>query len=354
MSHKILVINTGGTSTKLGLFNSSRPEFVASIPHPDEELEKFSDINAQKDFREKVILNFLKEKNIELSTLTAVAARGGLLRPMEGGTYLVNDEMIKDLIEGKRGLHASHLSAQIGYSIAKKAGISCYIVDPISVDEFAPIARYTGHKLFERESLTHALNMKAVAKRYSKENQLDYTKITLITVHLGTGISMAIHENGMMVDLINPKEEGTFSGDRCGGLPILQVVRYVLDNRMDFKAFSKMMFGSGGLYSYLGTKDFRKIAEMYKNGDHETTDVVNAMAYQVAKDVGGLATVSCGKIDAIIITGGMAYEEFFVNLIKERIHFIAPIALYPGEDEMEALAEGVCRVLDEEEDAKVY
>lgn len=354
MGHKILVINTGGTSTKLGLFNSSRPEFVASIPHPDEELAQFSDINAQKNFREKVILDFLTEKKIDINTLTAVAARGGLLRQMEGGTYLVNDKMITDLIEAKRGLHASHLSAQIGYSIAQKAGIPCYIVDPISVDEFAPIARYTGHKLFQRESLTHALNMKAVAKRYAKENHLDYNKITLITVHLGTGVSLAIHENGKMVDVVNPKEEGTFSGDRCGGLPILQVVRYVLDNQLDFKTCSKMLFGTGGLISYLGTQDFRKIAENYRNGDPETIAVVNAMAYQVAKDIGGLATVSCGKVDAIILTGGMAYEDFFVRLIKERVQFIAPAVLFPGEDEMEALAEGVCRVLDKEEEAKIY
>ena len=354
MSHKILVINTGGTSTKVGLFDSTVPIFVESIKHAEEELARFSDINAQEAFREKVVLDFLAEKNIGINTLTAVAARGGLLRPMEGGTYLVNEKIINDLIEGKRGLHASHLSAQIGNAIAQKAGIACYIVDPISVDEYEPIARITGHKLFHRESLTHALNMKAVAKRYAKENHLDYNKIVLITVHLGTGISLAIHKNGKMVDAINPKEEGTFSGDRSGGLPVLQVVRYVLDNQADFKTFSKKLFGNGGLNSYFGTKDFRKITEMYRAGNQEVIDVVNAMAYQVAKDVGALATVNCGHIDVILLTGGMAYEDYFTDLVKKRVQFIAPVATYPGEDEMEALAEGICRVLDNEEEAKIY
>ncbi len=354
MSYLILVINTGATSTKVGLYKDNEALFVESIRHPEEELAQFKDINDQKDYRESMVLDFLKSKNIKLEDLSAVAARGGLLKPLESGTYEAIDKMIEDLREGKRGLHASHLSAQIGSSIAKAAGITCYVVDPISVDEFEPIARYTGHKLFKREMLTHALNMKAVAKRYAKEHNLDYSELALIVVHLGTGISVSIHKGGRMVDAINPSEEGCFSLDRSGGLPILQVAKYITENNMDFKTFRKMVFGEGGIYSYFGTKDFRKVAEMYKAGDRETVDIVNAMAYQVAKEVGALSVVNRGEIDAIILTGGIAYEKFFVDMVKERIDFLAPIFLYPGEDEMQALAEGILRVLNQEEQPGIY
>lgn len=350
----ILVINTGNTSTKVGVFDKYKPVFVDSIRHQDSELEQFKDINAQKDFREKLVLDFLKEKNIELNSLSAVAARGGLLRPMESGTYLVNEKMLTDLIEGKRGLHASHLSAQIGNSIAQKVGIPCYITDPVSVDEYEPIARISGHKLFKRESLTHALNMKAVAKRYARENNKDYNSLSLIVVHLGTGISVSLHKNGRMIDAINPSEEGCFSPDRAGGLPVIQVVQYVTEHNMDFKTFRKKIFGDGGLYSYLGTRDFRTASEMYHSGNSEAIEVIHAMAYQVAKEIGALATVESGNIDTILFTGGMAYQDYFLNMIVPQVKFIAPIAVFPGEDEMEALAEGVCRVMDKEEEAKIY
>ena len=354
MNLKILVINTDPTSTKVGLFHSTRPVFVGSIQHQEAELAKFKDINAQKDFREKVILDFLAENEVNIDSLAAVAARGGWLRPLESGTYLVNDKMLTELIEAKWGYHACNLSAQIGHSIAQKAGISCYVVDPLSMDEYEPIARYTGHKLFQRQCLAHSLNMKAIAKRYARDNRLNYNKITVITVHLGTGISIAIHKKGKMVDAVNSTEEGTFSGDRCGGLPVLQVARYVIENKSDFETFSEMVFGKGGLISYLGTKDFRKITEMYENGNREAIDVVNAVAYQVAKDVGALATVNNGKINAVIFSGGMAHENYFVDLIKERVQFIAPVVLYPGGDEMEALAEGIQRILLKEEKVKTY
>ncbi|MGE5343037.1 MAG: butyrate kinase [Candidatus Omnitrophota bacterium] len=350
----ILVINTGNTSTKVGIFDSNKPLFVETIRHTDAELDRFTDISSQEEFREKLVMDFLKSKDIDIHDLTAVSARGGLLRPLVSGTYLVNDQMVTDLREGKRGMHASHLSAPIGYSIARKAGINCYIVDPISVDEYEPLARYTGHKLFNRESFTHALNMKAIAKRYAKENQLDYNKMIMIVVHLGTGISMALHKYGKMVDAVNPTDEGPFSPDRAGGLPIMQTVKYVTDQQMDFKTFRKKIFGDGGLYSYVGTRDFRIASEMYHQGNQEVINVIQAMAYQVAKEIGALATVNCGKVETILITGGIANQSFFVELIRERVSFLAPIVVYPGEDEMEALAEGVCRVLDNEEEVHTY
>ncbi len=354
MISPILVINTGNTSTKIALYDMDEPLFIESIKHSDEDLREFESINDQIGFREKMILSFLEEKGINVNDLNAVSARGGLLKPLKSGTYLVNEEMIKDLVEAKRGLHASHLSAQIGFNIANKASVNCYIVDPISVDEFCTNARYSGHSLFERRMLSHALNMKAVCKRYAAEAGTKYSSLNLIVIHLGTGISVSIHEKGIMIDSINPSEEGTFSPDRSGGLPILQVVKYVIDNKPEYKAFSKTLFGEGGLNSYLNTKDFMKIEEMYKSGDKKTIEVVDAMAYQIAKDAGGMATVVNGKVDRILITGGMANADFLVKLISDRISFIAPIKLYPGEDEMKSLAEGVTRVLRREEEYKIY
>ena len=354
MEGLILVVNTGNTSTKVGVYNGETPVFVETIRHSDQELATFKDINEQKEFRENLILDFLKEKNVNIEELAAVSARGGLLRPLASGTYLVNDKMITDLVEAKRGMHASHLSAQIGYSIAKKVGVDCYTVDPVSVDEFEPVARYSGHKLFERNMLTHALNMKAVAKRYAKENGFKYVDLDLIVVHLGTGISISLHHQGRMIDVMNPSEEGAFSIDRSGGLPILQVARYITDNKLTYKEFSKTVFGNGGMYSYLGTKEFLKALEQYNAGNQETIDVVHAMAYQIAKEIGALAAAGSGRVDRIVFTGGMANSELFVNLIGDRVKFIAPISCYPGEDEIRALAEGVCRVKDGEETAGEY
>ncbi len=354
MEELILIINTGNTSTKIGVFNGEMPVFVDTIRHSDEKLAEFSDINAQKDFRESLVLELLKEKEIDPASLKAVSARGGLLKPLASGTYIVNDEMIKDLIEAKNGLHASHLSAQIGYSIAQKNNIPCYVVDPVSVDELEPVARITGHKLFKRRILSHALNMKAVAKRYAKENNEDYHALNLLVIHLGTGISISIHKNGKMIDGINSSEEGTFSLDRAGGLPVLQAVKYVLDNKLAYKEFSKLIFGNGGFFSYFQTKDFLKIQEMYKEGNQEAIDTVHALAYQIAKDAGSFAAVVSGKVDKILVTGGMAYSELLVNLIREKIEFIAPIEIYPGEDEMQALNEGALRVIQNEEEPRHY
>jgi len=350
----ILVINPGNTSTKVAVYDGLAPLFVESIKHSDEELSRFADINAQKDFREELIYDFLQKRAIDPAALRAIAARGGLLKPLASGTYVVDQRMVADLIEARKGSHASNLAAQIGYSMAAKLGIACYIVDPVSVDEAEPLARYSGHRLFTRVMLTHALNMKAVAKRFCKEKKLDYGQVTLLVIHLGTGNSLSLHRNGRMVDAVNPSEEGAFSMDRSGGLPILQVARHICDNHLSYKEFEKMVFGSGGLFSYLGSKDFLKIKDKYLAGDAQAVEVVQAMAYQVAKEAGALATVVNGKVDAIIITGGIAFNEFFTELIRQRTGFIAPVHVYPGEDEMQALAEGVFRILSGEEEAKAY
>jgi len=350
----ILVINPGNTSTKVAVYNGLTPLCIESIKHTDEELSRFHDINAQKDFREELIGEFLRKKGIDPATIRAVAARGGLLKPLASGTYVVNQEMVDDLAEAHKGSHASNLAAQIGYSLAAKLGITCYIVDPVSVDEAEPLARYSGHPLFSRVMLTHALNMKAVAKRFCREKGVTYQQVTLLVIHLGTGNSLSLHKNGRMIDAVNPSEEGAFSADRSGGLPILQVARHICDHNLKYKEFEKMVFGSSGLFAYLGSKDFLKIKDKYLAGEAHTVEVVQAMAYQVAKEAGALATVVGGRVDAILITGGIAFNEFFTELIRQRTEFIAPVHVYPGEDEMQALAEGVSRVWSGEEAAKSY
>jgi butyrate kinase len=350
----ILIINPGNTSTKVAVYDGLAPLCVESIKHTDEELSAFPDINAQKDFREALIYGFLRKKAIDPGTIRAVAARGGLLKPLASGTYLVDQRMVDDLVEAKKGAHASNLAAQIGHSMAAKLGIPCYIVDPVSVDEAEPLARYSGHRLFTRVMLTHALNMKAVAKRFCREKGLAYGQVTLLVIHLGTGNSLSLHRNGRMIDAVNPSEEGAFSADRSGGLPILQVARYICENGVKYRDFEKMVFGNGGLFSYLGSKDFLKIKDAYLAGDAPTMEVVQAMAYQVAKEAGGLATVVDGKVDAILLTGGIAFNDFFTELIRRRVAFIAPVHVYPGEDEMQALAEGVVRVWNGEEAARSY
>ncbi|MBN1196304.1 MAG: butyrate kinase [Candidatus Aminicenantes bacterium] len=354
MPETVLIINTGNTSTKVGLYTDGKADDVTVIRHDDAELARFALVNDQKEFRQSLVLDYLKSRNLDAGSLAAVAARGGILRPMESGTYLVNEAMIRDLIEARRGFHASHLSAQIGYSIAQKGNIKCYIVDPITVDEFDPVARVSGHQAFSREMRTHALNLKAVAKRFAREIGRPYTDLNLVVVHLGTGVSVSVHHQGRMVDAMDPCQEGAFSLDRAGGLPILQVARHITENRMEYDAFSRMVFGEGGVYSYLNTRDFKQVTRRFHENDGAAVEIVHALVYQIAKEVGALSTVVYGKLDAILLTGGMAYQEYFTDLIKRRVAFLAPVHCYPGEDEIQALAEGVFRILNREEKALQY
>ncbi len=350
----ILAINPGNTSTKIGVFENTKPIFVHNIVHSDEELNRFGSIADQKDYRTECILLRLEEEKFDLRTLNCVVGRGGLLRALVSGTYLINDRMLTDLRKAERGEHASNLGAIIAFEIASKYQIPSYIVDPVAVDEMDDIARFSGFVEINRESLLHALNTKAVAKRYAKKIGKDYKDLRLIVAHLGSGISISAHIGGRMVDVLNPRDEGPFSPDRAGGLPALQLVKLCFSGKYDYKTLEKKLFGEGGIYSYLGTRDLRKVIELIDAGDQNAKKIFEAMIYQISNYIGYMAPVLKGKIDCIILTGGMANEMRLIEAICERISFLGNVEVFPGEDELQALAEGAYRVLMDEEKVLIY
>lgn len=355
MAYKQLIINPGSTSTKIGVYYDKEPILVETLRHSAEEIGSYKDIYDQLNFREQVILKVLKERNIKIDELSAVVGRGGLLKPIEGGTYLVNDAMIADLKEGVQGQHASNLGGIIAKGIADDIKIPAYIVDPVVVDEMDDIARVSGMPEIERKSIFHALNQKAIAKRYANDIGTEYEKLNLIVVHLGGGISVGAHKLGKVVDVNNALDgEGPFSPERAGGLPVGDLVKLCFSGKYTYSEMKKKINGKGGMVAYLGTNDAKKAGERADAGDEKARLVIDAMAYQVAKEIGKCAAVLQGKVDAILLTGGIAYSKYIVNYIKERVEFISKVIVYPGEDELLALAEGGLRVLNGEEKAKEY
>jgi len=352
---KILVINPGSTSTKIAVFDDESPVLEKTIRHSSEELKDFKNIIEQYDFRVKVIENVLKENGFKLEDFDAFVGRGGLLHPIESGTYRVNEAMLEDLKECKYGEHASNLGAIIAYNLATKVNKPAYIVDPVVVDEMEPLARYSGLKGIERKSIWHALNQKAVARRAAKDLHKKYDEVNLIVVHLGGGISVAAHKKGRTVDVNNALNgDGPFAPERAGGLPTISLVDLCMSGKYTYEEMKKLLAGKGGLVSHLGTNNAIEVEERIEKGDEYAKLVYEAMAYQVAKTVGEMAAVLKGEVDAIILTGGLARSKMLTEWIKERTSFIAPVLLYPGEDEMRALAEGALRVLKGEEKEKIY
>jgi butyrate kinase len=352
---KILAINPGSTSTKIAVYQDDECIFEKTLRHPTDEINSFETIFEQYDFRERVILEALEEQNIHLSHLTAIVGRGGMLRPMEGGTYSVNDVMLKDLEEHIRGEHASNLGAKLAYEIAKPMSIPSYIVDPVAVDEMIDVARVSGLNLMERASLFHALNQKAVARRYAKEQMKNYEDLNLIVAHLGGGISVGAHEAGRVIDVNNALDgDGPFSPERSGGLPLGPLYKMCFSGDYTLNEIKKMNYGKGGLVSYLGTNDGRDVAKMIEDGNEEAALVFDAMGYQISQEIAKHGATLKGKVDAVIITGGLAYNERLMNYIKERVSYLAHIEIYPGEDEMRSLVEGALRVQRDEEQAKIY
>jgi len=354
-NYNILVINPGSTSTKVALYRNKKVLFDKKIEHKNEELSRYPKIIDQYEFRLNIVLNFLEEKRVNYSLLDVVVGRGGLLRPISSGTYRVNNRMLKDLGRGISGQHACNLGGIIAYGIAEKLSIPSYIVDPGIVDEMKPIARISGMKDISRISMFHALNQKAIARRAANDLGIKYEHANFIIAHLGGGISVGIHSEGKVIDVNNALNgEGPFSPERSGGVPIGALVKLCFSGKFTKSEIMKKIKGKGGMVGYLQTNDMREIIKRIKNGDGKAKLILEAMAYQVAKEIGAGATVLKGKIDAIILTGGIAYANEFVNLVKNRISFLSLIMVYAGEEEMLALAEGALRVLRGEELEKVY
>ena len=353
---RILVINPGSTSTKIALYEQEKVVFLKSIKHPAEELVKFKRITDQYKYRKEIIYAELRAADIHESTIDAVIGRGGLIRPIPSGVYRVNEKMINDLIDSQRGEHASNLGALLAGDIAKiiPSG-DAFIADPVVVNELQPIARYTGHPLFENVTVFHALNQKAIARSHAKSIMKKYEDLNLIVVHLGGGITVGAHHNGKVIDVNQGLDgDGPFSPQRSGTLPVGQVLKMAFSGEYTYDQMYEMVVGKGGLMAYLGTNDAYEVEENAKNGCQKSKEVLEAMAYQVAKEVGAMSTVLYGDVDAILITGGIANSRWFCNLISERVYRIAPIHLYPGEDEMSALAENAILALNGDIEIKEY
>lgn len=350
----VLVINPGSTSTKVALYDQEFEVKSNKLEHSQDELAKYNSVLDQYEYRLNLINNWLKKENIQTSSLKAVVGRGGLLRPIPGGTYLVTDKMLEDLRLGIGGEHAANLGGILARGIADKENINSYIVDPVSVDEFEEVARISGLNLIERKSLIHALNIKAVSHRRAEELNKDLDELNLIVAHLGGGISVAPLEKGRMIDVNNASEMGPFSPERTGSLPVGDLIRMCYSGKYSYEDMKKKIKGKGGLMSYLGTIDAREVEKRIEAGDEYAKLVYDAMIYQISKEIGAAATVLKGEVDDIILTGGLAYSNYIVEKVKEMVSFIGPIVVYPGEDEMGALNKGVLRVIKGEEKAKIY
>ncbi len=352
---RILAINPGSTSTKIAIYDNEKEVFETTIRHSNEEIEPFDKIFDQYDFRKNVILSTLNDNGINLTKLSAVVGRGGLLKPIKGGTYKVDDAMLEDLKVGVLGEHASNLGGIIANEIASQLNIPAFIVDPVVVDEMQEVARVSGMPEISRKSIFHALNQKAVARRYADEKNKKYEEVNVIVAHLGGGISVGAHEMGRVVDVNNALDgEGPFSPERSGGLPVGDLAKMCFSGEYSHADIKKLIKGKGGLVAYLNSNDGREVVQMIEKGDKKAELIFKAMAYQVSKEIGSCATVLKGKVDAVILTGGLAYGKMLTDWIEESVSFISDVVIYPGEDEMSALALGGLRVLRGEEDAQKY
>lgn len=355
MAVKSLIINPGSTSTKIGVFEDETLLFEETLRHSTEEISQYASIVDQKDFRKNIIINLLKEKDFDINSLNMVVGRGGMLKPIPGGTYAVSDDLLEDLKIGKQGQHASNLGGILAREIGDSIGVPSYIVDPVVVDELEPTSRYSGVPELPRTSVFHALNQKAVAKRYAKEAGKAYDSLNLVVVHMGGGVSVGAHKQGKVVDVFNALDgDGAFSPERAGAVPSGALIKMCFSGQYTEKEVYKKIVGGGGFNAYCGTNDMRDVDKMADNGDAKAIEARDAFITQVAKDIGSMACVLKGKIDQIIVTGGIAYDKFVVDGLKERAEWIAPFTVYPGEDELLALVQGGLRVLNGEEEAMTY
>jgi butyrate kinase len=336
----LLIINPGSTSTKFALFKEENMLFEKNLSHSSEELSGFQNISDQFCFRKDLILKELDYRKINLKDIAAVIGRGGLVKPVESGVYRVNDLMKNDLTKGVSGQHASNLGGLIASDIAEMMpNAGAYIVDPVVVDELQPVARISGHPDIARISIFHALNQKAVARMYAASNNRFYEDLNLVIAHMGGGISVGAHRKGRVVDVNNALDgDGPFSPERSGGLPSGQLVDLCFSGKYSHAELRSMINGRGGMVAYLGTNSFIDVSRMADEGNKTATLIRDAAAYQIAKEIGAMAVALHGEVDAIILTGGMAYSDSHVEKIKSMIGFIADVVVYPGEDEIGALA----------------
>ena len=353
---KILVVNPGSTSTKMAVYEDEKPLLLRNITHSAEQLAPFGDVTEQQDFRRQLVLDELEMANIPLQ-FDAVIGRGGLVKPISGGVYEINQQMIDDTLHGcVMHNHACNLGCLIAHEIAAMIpGCRSFIADPGVVDELSPLARISGSPLMPRICIWHALNQRAIARRYARGIGKEYEDLNLIICHLGGGISVAAHEHGKAIDANNALDgEGPFSPERAGSLPAADLIRLCFSGKYSEKQLLKRIAGKAGLNAHLGTNNMREILERIKQGDEHAHLIVEAMIYHVAKNIAAEGAVLCGKVDAILLTGGMAHSDYIVNELRRRIGFLAPVYTFPVEDEMEALALNALAVLQKKREAKVY
>lgn len=355
MKYRILSINPGATSTKVAIHEDEKPVKVETIRHNPEDLSFFKRAIDQLGYRKKLVLEFLKENKIEIKNLSAVVGRGGPFKPLLSGTYRVNERMLSDVRSGNvQADHVSNLGCLLAFDLTKGADIPAFIVNPVSVDEFPPVARISGLPELPRKSLSHALNIKMVARKAAKRLGKSYEKLNLIIVHLGSGISVTSHEKGRMIDVNNANDGGPFSPQRVGSIPVTGLAKLCLSGKYTYPQIYERLTQKGGLLAHLGTDNLKEIEKRITRGDNKAKLVYEAMVYQIAKDIGAMATTLLGKVNAIVLTGGMANSKSLVKKIRARVKFLAPVLIFPGEDEMEALTRGALRVLNGEEKAKEY
>ena len=357
MSNKVLAMNFGSTSTKVAIYEGDREVMIKVFRHTNEEMANIHNMEENAAFRKGVIMSYLQEQGVNLSELDAIVGRGGLMRGIEGGTYIVNDNMLKDLHSCQYGYHVCNLGGILANEIGNELGKPAYVVDPPVVNEVADVAKLSGHPDFPRRALFHALNQKAIAKRFAEETGRPYDSLNLIVAHMGGGTSVGCHRQGKVVDVNNGLEgEGAFTGERCGGLTALDVVKATLSGQWGstYAEIRHELCMKSGLVGHTGTNDGREISRRIADGDKQAELAYRTMAYQVSKEICALAAPLAGKVDAILLTGGFAYDKMLMGWIEEYVGFLAPVHVYPGEDEMLALAQGALRVLTGKETAKVY
>jgi butyrate kinase len=354
MEYYILAVNPGSTSTKMAVYKNEQEILNNNIHHPSEVLHTYDNIHDQYSFRYKTILRALEEMNFDIKQLSAVVGRGGFVRPIPSGTYLINEKMLHDL-HHPWNEQESNLGGLIANEIAQIIEVSSFIVDPVVIDELSDVARISGLNDIERKSMFHALNQKATARKLAQKINLPYEEMKAVVAHMGGGISIGAHEHGQVIDVSNGLDgEGPFSPDRTGTLPLKPLVKMCYSGQYTEKDMLLKIKGKGGLYSYLGTNDAREIDLMAESHDEKAELLLYALAYKIAKEIGAYATVLAGDVDGIALTGGLANSDRITGIIQKHVQYIAPVFIFPGENEMESMVRGVLRVLDNTETAKVY